>query len=101
MRCSKLSSTSSLLLPIELPAEPVDTSFAEGFPHAERLRDRLQNERRVIQRGERYEEDAILEVLDGFGRKTHRQSGLARSSGPGQAEKTNIHPPQQCAQLVQ
>ena len=66
---------------------PLADVLGEAVLGAERLGDRLGDERGVAQRGEPDPEDARLVLRDECGSRLEREPGLARAPGAGQREE--------------
>ena len=88
-----------------LRGERVDERLLEreagALPHVERLRDRVERERRVAQRGERDPPDAVGDVLGDLGRCLQRQPRLPRPAGAGERQQPNVLAAQQADDLVE
>ena len=74
---------------------------AGALPHVERLRDRVERERRVAQRGERDPPDAVGNVLGDLGCRLQRQPRLPCPAGARERQQPNVLAAQQADDLVE
>ena len=71
------------------------------FAHVERLRDRVERERRIAKRRERDPPDAVGQVLGQLGRGLERQTRLPGAAGPGERQQPDALVAQQADDLLQ
>ena len=88
-----------------LRGERVDERLLDREPgalaHVERLRDGVERERRVTQRGERDPPDAVGGILGELGRRLERQPRLPGPAGACERQQPNVLAAQQADNLVE
>ena len=100
-RCSALSISKSARFAASASTSVSSMANPGPLPHFERLRDRVQRERRVAQRGERDPPDAVGEVLGDLGRCLQRQPCLPRPAGAGEGQQPDVLTAQEADDLVE